>query len=111
MNTITTLMAALREAVTALNSVPVYTVNQTDSRTIAQNGDAALAMGASMLQASICIIWTIGDVQEVRPDLDDDQAEAVLRYVEDKHDANFGISWETLEVAADQLFSAVDDTS
>ena len=111
MEPIYTLMTALREAVTALNSVPAYTVNETDSRMIARNGEAALELGAEILQSSAFVIWTIEDVHEVCPDLDDEQAAIVLRYVEKKHDANFGISWNTIEVAAEYLFPATDDTS
>ena len=53
---------------------------------------------------SIAIEWCIDDVKDVREDLDDDQAMEVLEYVKDKHDANLGITWETLQYAADHLF-------
>lgn len=53
---------------------------------------------------SISIEWCIDDVREVRPDLNDDQAFEVLEYVKDKHDATLGISWDTLEHAADYLY-------
>jgi hypothetical protein len=52
----------------------------------------------------IAIIWSTDDVLTVRPDLTDDQAWEVLRAVEDAHDANHGICWDTLEAAAVTLF-------
>ena len=53
---------------------------------------------------SISIVWCIDDVKEVRPDLDDEQAWDVLQVVKDNHDATMGISWDTLEYAADHLY-------
>ncbi len=52
----------------------------------------------------IAIVWSIQDVKEVRPDLTDAQAWEVLQLVERSHDANFGVSWETLDAAAHSLF-------
>ena len=53
---------------------------------------------------SISIEWCIDDVKEVRPDLDDGQARDVLQLVEEDHDANVGVNWDTLECAANALF-------
>jgi hypothetical protein len=52
----------------------------------------------------IAAIWSIEDVQEVRPDLNDDQAWEVLQEVEHRHDASIGITWAMLELFADDLF-------
>lgn len=52
----------------------------------------------------ISIVWHIEDVQSVRPDLNDVEARDVLAFVKDKHDANYGVSWETIEGAADYLY-------
>ena len=52
----------------------------------------------------IGVIWCIQDVQQVRPDLTDDQAWEVLQEVERKHDAEWGINWTTLEQFAEELF-------
>jgi len=54
-------------------------------------------------------IWCIEDVQEVRLDLTDDQAWEVLQEVERKHDAEFGISWTSLKIFADELFPQTID--
>jgi hypothetical protein len=56
----------------------------------------------------IGVVWCIQDVREVRPDLTDDQAWEVLQQVERKHDAEYGISWTTLEIFADDLFPKPD---
>lgn len=48
--------------------------------------------------------WHIDDVQEIRPDLDDDQCIAVLEAVAKAFDANNGINWDTLEYTADWLY-------
>ena len=53
---------------------------------------------------SISIEWCIDDVQSVRPDLDNEQAMQVLHAVKDDHDATIGVTWDTLEYAADHLF-------
>jgi len=52
----------------------------------------------------IAIIWDIEDVQQIRPDLTDEQAMDVLLEVEDNHDAEWGVSWTTLEATAGILF-------
>ncbi len=52
----------------------------------------------------IAAIWSIEDVQGVRPYLTDDQAWEVLQLVGDKADAEWGITWVTLETIADELF-------
>jgi len=49
-------------------------------------------------------IWCIEDVQGIRPDLSDEQASEVLEEVGRKHDAEYGITWTTLECMADILF-------
>jgi hypothetical protein len=52
----------------------------------------------------IAAIWSVEDVQGIRPDLTEDQAWEVLEQVGDHHDAEWGISWTTLETVADDLF-------
>lgn len=53
---------------------------------------------------SISIVWSIEDVQEVRPDLNDAQAYEVLKRVEEDHDASIGVNWEVLDIVADILY-------
>jgi hypothetical protein len=57
----------------------------------------------------IAVIWSIEDVQGIRPHLTDDQAFEVLEQVGRKHDAEYGISWTTLECMADILFGAAPE--
>ena len=52
----------------------------------------------------ITISWHISDVQEVRPDLSDDEARQVLQRAKDQHDANIGVNWYVLQIVADILF-------
>jgi hypothetical protein len=54
----------------------------------------------------IAAVWGTEDVQAVRPDLTNDQAWQVLMLVERRHDASLGITWLTLEHAAEELFGA-----
>ena len=60
---------------------------------------------------SISIVWSTEDVQEVRPDLDEEQAYQVLLLADRKHDASVGINWEVLEIWADYLYPEPDDES
>ena len=53
---------------------------------------------------SITITWHIADVQEVRPDLTDEQAREVLHAAKRYHDAEQGINWTVLEAHADFIF-------
>jgi hypothetical protein len=52
----------------------------------------------------IAIIWSVEDVQGVRPHVSGEQAWEVLQEAKRKHDAKYGICWVTLEVTADILF-------
>jgi len=55
-------------------------------------------------RGEIALIWSIDDVQAVRPDLTDKQAWEVLQKVERCHDATLGVTWLTLECVAEELF-------
>lgn len=71
-------------------------------------GDDLSAHFASHRQ--IAVIWDIEDVLDIRPDLTRDQAWAVLESANSNHDANHGISWDTLEAAAIKLFGDAFDS-
>lgn len=58
-------------------------------------------------QRQIAIVWSVEDVQSVRPDLTDEQAFEVLEQVKHKHDATLGVTWDTLDFWADFLFPNV----
>ena len=58
----------------------------------------------------IAAIWCIEDVKAIRPDLSDDQAWELLQQVSDRHDAENGITWTTLETSADDLFGPSSET-
>ncbi len=46
----------------------------------------------------IAIIWSVEDVLQVRPGLDESQAWKLLKRVKQQHDCNDGITWSTLSV-------------
>jgi len=48
----------------------------------------------------IAIIWSIEDVQHVRPQLNDKHAMDVLDRIKRHHDCNLGVTWETLRIVA-----------
>lgn len=59
---------------------------------------------------SIAIIWCIDDVRTVIEDyektveLTDDECMEVLKYCLNKHDANYGMSWDNISWAIDHIF-------
>lgn len=52
----------------------------------------------------ILIRWSVADVQSVCPSLSNAEAEQVLKFVEDNHDGNVGVTWSVLRSAARELF-------
>jgi hypothetical protein len=58
----------------------------------------------------IALVWCIEDVQDVRPDLTNEQAWEVLRQVKHNHDADIGVNWYTLEWNAEDLFGDAPET-
>jgi len=60
-------------------------------------------------ERQIEIVWSVEDVQEVRPDLDDEQSMEVLYRVLKKHDASIGVSWDVIEFWADELYPEGQD--
>jgi hypothetical protein len=61
-------------------------------------------------RGEIALIWSVEDVQEVRSDLTARQAWDVLKQVQNRHDATIGVSWETLEWVARDLFGDAPET-
>lgn len=54
----------------------------------------------------IAHLWSVEDVLSIRPDLNADQAWAVLQLIDDQKDASLGITWETIEAASETLYPA-----
>ncbi len=52
----------------------------------------------------VAVLWSVNDVVELRPDLTTRQAFEVLQHAKRMHDVRFGINWDTLDFAAEQLF-------
>jgi hypothetical protein len=61
--------------------------------------DAILAQ-----RRQVAVIWAIEDVQHIRPDLNQDQAWDVLERCRDKHDCEYGFTWDYVRDVADDLF-------
>jgi hypothetical protein len=61
--------------------------------------DAVLAQ-----RGQVAVVWSIEDVQGVRPDLNHDQRWEVLTRCRDKHDCEYGFTWQYIEDVADDLF-------
>lgn len=64
-----------------------------------------------LLDANRCIaaVWSIADVQQVRPDLSDDQAWQTLQRADADRDDRYGITWDSLEYTALELFGTPPD--
>ena len=48
--------------------------------------------------------WGVDDVQDMRPDLTDEQCEKVLELMVEQYDANYGINWDVIHYACDELY-------
>jgi hypothetical protein len=59
----------------------------------------------------IALIWGLDDVAAIRPDLTEAQGMDVLTHVREQHDCEFGVTWQTLESAAEALFGDAPETS
>ena len=93
---------AYREAIAVIAEAAIAGISprQTDT-----DIDALLAE-----RRQVAVIWNIEDVREIRPDLSDDQCWEVLEFARQKHDCELGLSWTTLECAADTLFGDAPET-
>jgi hypothetical protein len=59
----------------------------------------------------IAHVWGIEDVQEVRPDLTEDQAWQVLQTADRRLDSEYGMNWDTIEIIAEELFGDAPETN
>jgi hypothetical protein len=57
----------------------------------------------------IAAIWSIEDVETVRPDLTNAQCMEVLLECDRRHDAEIGINWDVIRVHADNLFPETEE--
>lgn len=62
------------------------------------------------LNRQVADIWGTEDVQQVRPDLNDDQAWEVLQTVDRRYDSEYGIAWSTIQIIARELFGDAPET-
>ncbi len=52
----------------------------------------------------VAVIWSVEDVLELRPDLDEEQAWKVLQQCSHVHDCEVGFNWHLIEYVANDLF-------
>lgn len=79
------------------DSLKILSIGQTPK----VDDDYEAQLAAKRLMA---FVWSVDDVQSVRPDLTDEQAWEVLLLAKHGHDANFGISWDVLSTLAEALY-------
>jgi hypothetical protein len=58
----------------------------------------------------ICHVWHVDDVLSLNKGLDRAQARSVLQLVAETHNAEVGINWEVLSIAADIVLDRVSTT-
>ena len=51
----------------------------------------------NQLADEISITWHFTDIQSVDDSLTNDEARQILQLIKNNHDANIGISWETIK--------------
>lgn len=86
-------------------------LREPDGRTAALAGLSGRDLHALLAtQREIAVIWTIGDVQCIRRDLNDEQAWRVLQAARRHHDATIGINWDVLGYHAESLFGDAPST-
>lgn len=66
---------------------------------------AGVPEGQAGLPDEISISWCVADVQSIAKDLTDYECRQVLALAKHNHDATIGISWDTLQVWADEVRS------
>lgn len=53
---------------------------------------------------TISIIWSVEDVLNQRPDLTEKQSIKVLEQIKICHNAEIGVTWETIDTVAEDLY-------
>jgi hypothetical protein len=59
----------------------------------------------NQLSDEISINWHFTDILSVDDSLTNDEARQVLQLIKEKHDANIGVNWETIEAWIDYFKS------
>lgn len=71
--------------------------------------EAAVKVVNRQFEDQVSFWWHIIDVQEHleydHPDLSDDDAREILQLCKDRHDCNYGMTWDSIDAAADQLLT------
>ena len=81
---------------------------------LVQNSQAAEFVLSQYWVDKVAVVWTTEDVHAAQDDFDEneqtssiteEQAESILQKAFDKHDANVGITWESLRFWSEELCS------
>jgi len=79
---------------------------------LVQNSQAAESVLSQYWTDKVAVVWTTEDVHAVQDNFDEDtetsslseeQAQSILQKAFDKHDANVGITWESLRHYSEEL--------
>jgi hypothetical protein len=89
---------------------PLEALNRPADPEVPELTDAQFEQLDALLAKRGCIalLWSIEDVQEVRPDLDRSQSMAVLAECRRCQNAEIGLNWQGLADHAEDLFPAPD---
>ena len=74
------------------------------SERLGVEAQAVAAVLTEYWSEQIAEVWTIEDVQSLRESLTDEEAIAVLHHVDETHDANIGINWNSIEASIQALY-------
>jgi len=84
----------------------------TQSCESAQPNDSATEIDELLTQRrQVAVIWGVEDVQNVCPDLNDDQAWEVLKECRDRHDCELGFTWDLIECVVGMLFPDLSEST
>ena len=87
-------------------TITVQAQDQDEANTLAKEEFLSLvgAHQAYVEGENIAMLWSIEDINGLRPDLTDEQAMNVLITASENHDANVGVNWDVLHHWATDLY-------
>lgn len=80
-----------------------------ESDDIALVSDIVEALDTELHPDRIAIKWSVDDVLSVVKGITRDEAGHVLGVVDNRHDCNYGVTWDTLSITAQMLYPNASD--
>jgi len=80
-----------------------------DAQTVTDEQIDSLIDSLLAYRRQVAVRWSVSDVQNVRPDLSDEQCWIVLLACRNRHDCECGFTWELIETVASTLFGAAPE--